>query len=131
VAKQYYELLLNPATRLDGNPLVVVDKSSNQFKIPSYVGHKLSDEAFTCLAPVIGAKLVGLNPADLYGFNYVQAAKNWYDPNYGIYRLSPGQRGQPVIHSGIYGYWAAAQGLMLISQYPDDPEFAAQARTTA
>ncbi len=131
VAKQYYELLLDPATRLDGNPLVVVDKSSNQFKIPSYVGHKLSDEAFTCLAPVIGAKLVGLNPADLYGFNYVQAAKNWYDPNYGIYRLSPGQRGQPVIHSGIYGYWAAAQGLMLISQYPDDPEFAAQARTTA
>ena len=131
VAKQYYELLLNPAARLDGNPLVVVDESSNQFKIPPYVGHKPNDEAFTCLAPVIGAKLVGLNPADLYGFNYVQAAKNWYDPNYGIYRLSPGQRGRPVIHSGIYGYWAAAQGLMLTSQYPDDPEFAAQARTTA
>jgi len=131
VAKQYYELLLDPATRLDGNPLVVVDTSSNQFKIPSFVGPKLSDEAFTCLAPVIGAKLVGLNPADLYGFNYVQAAKNWYDPKYGIYRLSPGQRGQPVIHSGIYGCWAAAQGLMLISQYPDDSEFAAQARTTA
>jgi len=131
VAKQYYELLLDPATRLDGNPLVVVDTSSNQFKIPSFVGHKPSDEAFTCLAPVIGAKLVGLNPTDIYGFNYVQAAKNWYDPKYGIYRLSPGQRGQPVIHSGIYGYWAAAQGLMLISQYPDDPEFAAQARTTA
>jgi hypothetical protein len=131
VAKQYYELLLNPATRLDGNPLVVVDASSNHFKIPPYVGHKPNEEAFTCLAPLIGAKLVGLNPTDLYGFNYVQAARNWYDPKFGIYRLSPGHGGQPVIHSGIYGYWAAAQGLMLTSQYPDDSEFAAQARTTA
>lgn len=130
VAKQYYELLLNPATRLDGNPLVVVDTNANQFKIPSFVGTKPGDEALTCLAPVIGAKLVGLNPADLYGFNYVESAKNWYDPKYGIYRHSPGQRGQPVVHSGIYGYWAAAQGLMLTSQYPDDPEFTAQARTT-
>ncbi len=84
VAKQYYKLLLNPATRLDGKPLVVVDTGSKQFKIPPFVGHKPNEEAFTCLAPLIGAKLVGLDPADLYGFNYVQVAKNWYDPNYGI-----------------------------------------------
>lgn len=131
VAKQYYQLILDPSTRLDGNPLVVVDTSSHQFKMPSFVGSEPGEEALTCLAAVIGTKLVGLNPSDLYGFNYVRAAKNWYDAKYGIYRHSPGQRGQPVIHSGIYGYWAAAQGMMLASQYPDDPEFAEQARTTA
>jgi len=131
VARQYYELLLDPATRLDGNPLVVVDPDANRYKIPSFVGPKPGDEAFTCLSPIIGAKLVGLDPTDLYGFNYVQAATNWYDPQYGIYRHGPGRRGQPVIHSGVYGYWAATQGLMLASQYPDDPEFATQARTTA
>jgi len=131
LAREYYELLLDPATRLDGHPLVAVDASTNQYKIPSYVGPKPDDEAFTCLAPVIGAKLVGLDPSDLYGCNDVRAATNWYDPQYGIYRHRLGDRGQPVVHSGVYGYWAATQGLVLASQYPDDPEFAAQARTTA
>jgi hypothetical protein len=131
VASRYYELLLNPSTSLDGHPLVVVDTLNKQFGMPAFVGGQPDNEAFTCLAAVIGAKLVGLDLTNLNGFDYVQSAKQWYDPKYGIYRHSPSQRGQPVIHSGIYGYWAAAQGLTLAGQYPDDGEFMAQARSTA
>ena len=130
IARQYYALLLDPGTRLGGHPLVVHTPEKG-FKMPSYVGPNARDEAMTCLPPVIGARLVGLDPAGIHGFNYVQAAKRWYDSKYGIYRHGADQRGQAVVHAGIYGYWAAAQGLILTSQYREDPEFAAQARSTA
>lgn len=131
VAKAYYELVLDPGTRVEGFRLVAIDANANEYKIPSYVGREPDDEALACLSPVIGAKLVGLDPRDLHGFDYVGAAKNWYDAKYGVYRHRLRDRGQPVLHSGVYGYWGAIQGMMLASQYPDDPEFAAQARSTA
>ena len=130
VARQYYELLLNPATRLDGKPIVVLHPDRTAFDIPSWVGGKPEDEAFTCLIPVIGARLVGLDPRDLHGFNYVRAAKSWFDPKYGVYRHTHDQRGQPIYHADIYGYWDGIQGLMLASQYPDDPDFQKQALAT-
>jgi hypothetical protein len=128
VARQYYELLLNPDSRIDNKPLVVLKKDLPAFDIPSWVGDTPADEAFTCLVPVIGARLIGMDPRNLYGFDYVRAAKGWFDEKYGVYRHSRGQRGQPVYHADIYGYWAGIQGLMLASQYSDDKELQCQAR---
>jgi hypothetical protein len=130
VSRQYYELILDPARRLDGKPLVVLQPDTPAFDIPSWVGGKPGDEAFTCLIPLIGARLVGMDPRSLHGFNYVQAAKSWFDEKYGVYRHSRRQRGHAVYHADIYGYWAGIQGLMLASQYPDDPDFRRQARAS-
>jgi hypothetical protein len=128
VARMYYELILNPASRLDGKPLVVLKMDPPAFEIPSWVGGKPADEAFTCLIPVIGARLVGMDPRNVRGFNYVQAAKGWFDEKYGVYRHCRGDRGQATYHADIYGYWAGIQGLMLASQYPEDADLRRQAR---
>ncbi len=130
VSRAYYELVLDPARTLDGKPLVELAADGTTFRMPSYVGKKPAQESMACLAPVIGAKLVGLDPRAFKGFDYVRAARSWYDPETGLYRHTPGTRG-PRVHAGIYGYGAAALGLMLASQYPDDGDLAAQARTTA
>ena len=130
VSRQYYELLLNPATRLDGKALIALHTNKPSFDITSWVGKSPGDEAFTCLIPVIGTKLVGLDPRSLHGFDYVQAAKSWFDEKNSVYRHSRGQRGHAVYHADIYGYWAGIQGLMLASQYPDDPDFQKQQLAT-
>ncbi len=93
------------------------------------MGGKPGDEAFTCVAPLIGARLVGMDPRRLHGFDFIQAAKGWFDPQRGVYRHSRLERGQAVYHAGIYGYWAGIQGLVLAAQYPDDPELRRQARS--
>ncbi len=130
VARDYYEFVLDPVVRVDGHPLVAVEPGKPGFRMPSFVGPKLGDEIFTCLSAVAGARLAGLDPRTLHGVDWVSAAKAWYDPRLGIYRHTPGTRGS-VVHSGIYGYWGAALGLLLAGQYPDDPDFARHARTTA
>jgi hypothetical protein len=70
LARQYYELILNPDTRLDGKRLVVLRTDPPAFDMPSWVGGKPKDEAFTCLSAVIGAQLVGLDPRNLHGVDY-------------------------------------------------------------
>ena len=128
VARQYYEWILDPKTRIDGKPLVVHRADPAAFDIASWVGGEPENEAFTCLAAVVGARLVGLDPRRLHGFNYVQAAKGWFDEKYGVYRHTRGERRDPVYHADIYGYWAGIQGLMLASLYPDDPDFRHQSQ---
>jgi len=90
-------------------------------RMPSFLPDRPLDEAVTSLAAVTGARLAGLDPACLNGVNWVQAAKAWFDPETGLYRSSRNNRSS-VIHSGIYGYWSAAMGLIFAAQYPDDPE---------
>ena len=46
VSRQYYELLLNPATRLDGKPLITLQTSKPSFDIAFWVGKNPGDEAF-------------------------------------------------------------------------------------
>ena len=129
VARQYYDLILDPSSRLDGKPLVTLYADPPGFDIPSWVGGKPGDEAFTCLSAVIGARLVGIDPRHLHGFDYVRASQSWFDDKYGVYRHSRKQRGNPVHHADIYGYWAGNQGLMLAAQYPDAPDLQRQARS--
>jgi hypothetical protein len=130
VARQYYELILDPRRRLDGKPIAIANPDAATLDIPTWVGGRPAGEAFTCLSAVIGAKLVGLDPRDLHGVPYVRSAKAWFDEKYGVYRHTRSQRGSPIYHSDIYGYWAGIQGLMLADQYPDDAEFRRQARAT-
>ena len=52
---------------------------------------------------ISGARLVGLDPNALTGFNFVESIKPWYDSDHGIYRYSTGTRGSQL-HAGIYGY---------------------------
>lgn len=96
------------------------------YAMPSYLGSKPAQEIFTCVSPVVGARLMGQDLREQVGFDYIQSAKNWYDEAHGLYRHGPGKQG-PVLHSGIYGYWSSVYGLMLADLYPDDAEFQEQA----
>ena len=96
------------------------------FAMPSYLGSGMAQEIFTCVSPVVGARLMGQDLREQVGFDYVQSAKNWFDETHGLYRHGPGKQG-PVLHSGIYGYWSSVYGLMLADLYPQDQEFQEQA----
>jgi hypothetical protein len=128
VSRTYYDLVFDPATLLDGKPLVIPDPKGNGFLMPSYLPAKPADEAITCLSAVVGAKLAGLNPRALHGVDWVQAAKAWYDDKHGIYRHTRGDR-SPVVHADIYGYWEAIQGMMIAAQHPEDADLQKQLRT--
>jgi len=128
VARAYYTFVLNPETVLDGRHLAVMEAGEAGFRMPSFVGTKPADEALTCLSAVIGAKLAGLDPRQHNGVDWVQAAKAWYSPRLGICRNHRGDP-SPVVHTDIYGYWAAILGLVIAAQHPDDAEPQEQART--
>lgn len=132
VAVNYYRLILDQKRTPDGKNLAVlkIKHEDTELFMPSYMESKPNQESFTCLSAIVGSRLVGMNPSNLAGVNYVQSAKNWYDPVHGIYRHGPGDKG-PVIHSGIYGYWSTVYGIMLAAQYPDDKDFQLHAQTTA
>ena len=95
------------------------------YAMPSYLGSGMGQEIFTCVSPVVGARLMGQDLRAQVGFDYVQSAKNWFDEAHGLYRHGPGKQG-PVLHSGIYGYWSSVYGLMLSDLYPQDKEFQTQ-----
>lgn len=122
-------MVLNPKTDLDGHRLVVIEPGEPGFRMPSFLPNRLRHESVACMSAVIGAKLVGLDPRNHNGVDWVQAAKAWYDPKTGLYRRDLRRHG-PVVHSGIYGYWAATMGMMLAAQHPDDPEFQKHLHTT-
>lgn len=129
LSRAYYERVLDPHAQGDSFPVVRILPDEAGFHIKSYLGGGYDTEVFSALLSVIGSKLVGLDPQNFKGVNYVERAKAWYDPTLGIYRHRVGERG-PVVHADIYGYWPAIQGLMLAAQYPRDAEFAHQAQTT-
>lgn len=122
VARSYYDRVLDPHAGGSGFPAVSVDHERPGFRIKSYLAQKPEDEAFTCLAAVIGARLVDLEPHRLHDIDYVARCKAWFDPAVGLYRHRITER-SPVVHADIYGYWAALQGMMLASLYPGDRDF--------
>ena len=130
VSRSYYKMVLDPHASGDGFPAVAVDNNAAGFRMKSYLGQGFGDEAFTCVSAVIGAMLVGLPVRDLNGVDYVARCKAWYDPRLGICRHRPGDR-SGVVSDDIYGYWAAIQGMMLASLFPQDVELHHQAITAA
>ena len=130
VAKAYYDRVLDPTAGGDSFPCVKVESGTKGFAMKSYVGADFSNEAFTCLAGVLGARLAGLDPRSLHAIDWIERCKAWYDPGIGMYRHHAGDRSTEV-HADIYGYWAAIQGTMFAALYPDDPDFTNQARTAA
>lgn len=129
VSQACHDFVLNPETRVDGRPLAIIEDGAQGFRMPSYMAGEAGDEAMTCLAAVIGAKLSDLDPQKLNGVDWVQAAKSWYQPDMGIYRHHRGDK-SPVVHSGIYGYWPAILGMILAAQHPEDPELRQHLRTS-
>lgn len=105
------------------------EKERIDFKIPSYLENKQNNEIFTCLSPVVGAKLVGLDPKKLAGFDILKASKEWYDTKHGLYRHATRQK-SPDLHSGIYGYWSSIYCFMLADLFSEDPDFMNHAKTT-
>lgn len=130
VARSYYDRVLDPQADGDGFPAVFAADGEPGFRMKSYLASKVSGEALTCLSAVVGAQLVGIDPHDFHGVDYVARCKAWYDPEHGFYRHTVGDR-SPVVHGDIYGYWAAVLGTMLAAQYPDDPQLRQQAVTAA
>lgn len=91
-------------------------------RMPTYLGSEPGGEIFTNVSPIVGAKMMGLDPNELTGFNIVRSAKNWYDTKHGVYRHGPGDQGKDF-HSGIYGYWSSVYGVMLGHLFPEDIDF--------
>ncbi|MDD7984948.1 PA14 domain-containing protein [Lentisphaera marina] len=96
-------------------------------RMPSYRHSKPGGEIFTNVSPIVGAKMVGLDPRDLVDFDILKSAKLWFDEKHGIYRHGPGDK-NPELHSGIYGYWSSVYGVMLADLFPDDTDFMVQVK---
>ncbi|MCH2205552.1 MAG: PA14 domain-containing protein [Lentisphaerales bacterium] len=103
-------------------------ESDIDMRMPSYRHSKPAGEIFTNISAIVGAKMVGLDPEKLTGFDVLNSSKQWYDAKHGIYRHGPGQK-NPDLHSGIYGYWSSVYGIMLADLFPEDPDFLNQAKT--
>jgi hypothetical protein len=129
IAQKYYEQVLNPNAQGQYFSIVKIDPARPGFQIKTYLGSSFKDEGFTCLSAVIGSKLVGLDPRNLDGVDYVTLTDAWYDPKHGVYRHNIGDT-SPVLDADIYGYWDAILGMILAAQYPDNKKLAAHARTS-
>ncbi|WDE99018.1 PA14 domain-containing protein [Lentisphaera profundi] len=98
-------------------------------RMPSYRHSKPGGEIFTNVSAVVGAKMVGIDPVKLVGFDILKSVKLWYDEKHGLYRHGPGQN-SPELHSGIYGYWSSVYGVMLADLFPEDPDFLNQVKAS-
>ncbi|EDM26446.1 beta-glucosidase [Lentisphaera araneosa HTCC2155] len=98
-------------------------------RMPSYRHSKPGGEIFTNVSSVVGAKMVGLDPVKLVGFDILKSVKLWFDEKHGLYRHGPGQK-SPELHSGIYGYWSSVYGVMLADLFPEDPDFLNQVKAS-
>ena len=139
VSRKYYQYLLRPNHKTDGKTLMPVtpkkkkNKSSKiaefDLEIPSYGLGKADKEIFTNLSAITGAKMVGIAPQKLAGFDILKTAKQWFDKKHGIYRHRPSLK-SPELHSGIYGYWSSVYGVMLADLFPEDKEFLTQVKAS-
>jgi hypothetical protein len=146
VAIDYHQFVFNPSLAVDVLPQTSVDagawrglqplvgfagdRSTFGFSAYVFASPAPSGEAMACIAPVIGATLVGLDMTNLYGYDFVAASQKWYDPGIGLYRDTPGQN-DGVVHADIYGYWPVVLSLILADLYPGRGNFSTQQATTA
>ncbi|OLS16808.1 MAG: hypothetical protein HeimC3_51280 [Candidatus Heimdallarchaeota archaeon LC_3] len=69
-------------------PLISLDSNrwnidQDTFKMPSYVGTVVSDEAINGLAAVVSATLVGIDKSNQSGYNWVKMSENWFNNDTG------------------------------------------------
>lgn len=125
VARLYYQRVFDPCASGPGFPVVQIDVASHVFRMKSYLDGDPKQESMACLGGVIGMALAGLNVRAMSGFDFAQACQAWFDPETGLYRHTPGQRGREI-HADIYGYWPALQGMLLSALWPNDVELERQ-----
>jgi hypothetical protein len=127
-AADYYQFVFDP--KASGKNLPAVDLSEDRmaFGFPGYLTPSRkpevnSGEAITCLAGVIGARLVGLDMKTYQGVDWIQSCNRWFDNRDGIYRDRIIKKDNIISHV-IYGYWPLALGVMFADANRDNPDAA-------
>lgn len=92
VTRDYDNIFFNFNKTGDFLPLISWDNNrwnidQETFKMPSYVGTGISDEAINGLAAVLSATLVGIDKSNQSSYNWVKMIENWFnnDTNQDIY----------------------------------------------
>ena len=122
-----YQLLFDPNATGRNLPAVAVS-GGTAFGIKGYLttnAPEISGEAECNLGALVGAERLGLSMTNLYGYNWVQMGKNWFNSSAGIYRLRPGDSAG-ILDGGIYGIWPMALGYMFADLHTDDPVIRSQ-----
>jgi len=126
VAQDYYQLVCNPALSGGGKghfPILHINQN-NSFDMGAYLCSEpkpTGGEGMNCFGAIVGGTVAGLDMKTLYGFDYIDSFKEWYDADHGIYRVFPNQT-DPVVHAGVYGYWPVMLSVMIMNYHLDDAE---------
>lgn len=124
-AREYYTVLFNPQLKGPGLPAVNLSDDRKHFGFDSYLvaqrSRRPTGEAQACLVPVVGANMLGLDMAHLYGMNWIDPTEEWFDPQTGIWANRP-HSGRKIAHV-IYEYWPLAIGTLLADAFPKDERF--------
>lgn len=102
-ATDYYRMIFDPNATGACFPAVAVS-GGTAFGFKGYLSEpaEISGECELNLSAVIAAEGLGLSMTNLYGYNWVQMGKNWFNSNAGFYRLRPWDSGGQL-DGGIYG----------------------------
>ena len=124
-ARDYYAALFNPDCRGVGLPAVNLAPDRTHFGFDGHLKPQRSrdprGEAHACIIPVVGANMLGLDMARLYGMNWIGPTLEWFDPVTKIWSNRPGS-GRKVAHV-IYEYWPLVIGTLLADQFPKHERF--------
>ncbi len=132
-ARDYYSVVFNPDAKGSGLPAVNLAPDRQHFGFDGYLGPQRRrdprGEAHACLVPVVGASLLGLDMARLYGVNWVEPTGEWFDARTRLWSNRSGS-GTKVAHV-IYEYWPLVIGTLLADQFPRQERFSTALRQQA
>jgi len=119
-ARQYYAVLFNPDLKGAGLPAVNLSADRKHFGFDGYLvaqrQRETRGEAHACLVSIVGASVLGLDMAHLYGVNWIDPTMEWFDPHTRIWANRP-HSGDKIAHV-IYEYWPLAIGTLLADAFP-------------
>ncbi|MCF7974114.1 MAG: hypothetical protein K9N55_09890 [Phycisphaerae bacterium] len=135
VAQDYYRMVCDPSLKGGGNghfPIIQINEN-HTFDFGAYLcspPKRTGGEGMNCFGAIVGGTVAGLDMTDLYGFDFIDSFKHWYDARHGLYKVHPDNKG-PVVHSGVYGYWPVMLSVMIMNYYQDDADFKQHFTSTA
>ena len=126
VSQDYYRMVCDPSLRGGGNghfPIIQINQN-NTFDFGAYLWSQpnhTGGEGMNCFGAVVGGLVAGMDMRNLYGFDFIESFKEWYDDHHGIYKFYPNRK-DPVMHAGVYGYWPAMLSVMVMNYLQDDAD---------
>jgi hypothetical protein len=124
-ARDYYAVLFNPNCKGVGLPAVNLAPDRQHFGFDGNLKperrREPRGEAQTCLVPVVGANMLGLDMTRLYDVNWIAPTIEWFDPLTKIWANRCGS-GNKVAHV-IYEYWPLVIGTLLAARFPEHESF--------